>query len=117
MRAHKSLFAVLALTAACGASDPQPTSPAVSETRQETRSSSGASATAEGEHMCDMHKSPAMAEVSILMEGQRYEEAAEKLAAISAAEPDNAKAVQLQGYALHAAGKLDEALVLHRRAA
>lgn len=117
MRVHRNFLVVLMTAAACGASDPQPTSPAVSEARQETRSSTDAHDKAEAKHACDHAKDPAMAEVHILMEGQRYEEAAEKLAAIAAAEPKNAKAVQLQGYALHAAGKLDEALVLHQRAA
>ncbi|HUS65409.1 MAG TPA: hypothetical protein VMZ28_12740 [Kofleriaceae bacterium] len=116
MRVHRNLLVILITAAACGASDPQPTSPAVSEARQETRSSTGATA-ADGEHTCDMHGDPAMAEASILLEGQRYDEAAEKLAAIAAARPDSARAVQLQGYALHAAGRLDEALVVHQRAA
>jgi tetratricopeptide (TPR) repeat protein len=120
MRVHRNFLVVLMTTAACGASDPQPTSPAVSEARQETRSSTeaGAGDKAKGDHaMCDHGKDPAMAEASILLQGQRYDEAAEKLAAIAAAEPTTAKAVQLHGYALHAAGRLDEALVVHQRAA
>lgn len=117
MRVHRNFLVILMTAAACGASDPRPTSPAVSEARQETRSSTGATAAADGEHSCAMHGDPAMAEASILLEGQRYDEAAEKLAAIAAARPDSAKAVQLQGYALHAAGRLDEALVVHQRAA
>ena len=118
MRANRNFLVILMTAAACGASDPQPTSPAVSEARQETRGSTEATAKADEDHaMCDHGVDPAMAEASILLEGKRYDEAAEKLAAIAAARPDHAKAVQLHGYALHAAGRLDEALVVHMRAA
>ena len=117
MRVNRNVLVVLMTAAACGASDPQPTSPAVSEARQETRSSATAQGSSDDHAMCDHGKDPAMAEASILLQGKRYDEAAEKLAAIAAAQPDNARAVQLHGYALHAAGRLDEALVVHERAA
>ncbi len=117
MRVHRNFLVVLMTAVACGASGPQPTTPAVSEARQETRSSTGVEKAKDEHAMCDHGKDPAMAEASILLEGQRYDEAAEKLAAIAAVEPQNAKAIQLHGYALHAAGRLDEALIVHQRAA
>jgi tetratricopeptide (TPR) repeat protein len=52
-----------------------------------------------------------------LVSRRRYDAAIEMLAAITAADPQHARAFMLYGYALHAAGRLDDALIVHRAAA
>lgn len=52
-----------------------------------------------------------------LLDEKSWSEAAAVYADVTAAEPDNAHAWLLYGYALHADGRLDEALAIHERAA
>jgi tetratricopeptide (TPR) repeat protein len=110
-------FALAVAAAACGGKANQSSSePSVAEARQETR---GTAEKVEhtGECARERAKNPEMAEAGDLLGQEKYGEAAAKYEAIAAAQPENAKAVLMQGYALHAAGRLDEALVVHERAA
>ena len=110
-------FTLAVAAAACGGKSNQSSSqPSVAEARQETR---GTAEKVEHTGMCaqERAKDPAMAEAKDLLGEEKYGEAAAKFEAIAAANPENAKAVLMQGYALHAAGRLDEALVVHERAA
>lgn len=110
-------FALAVTAAACGGKSNDSTSaPTVAESRQETR---GTAEKVEhtGECAAMRAKDPAMAEAGDLLHAEKYGEAADKFAAIAAANPENAKAAMMHGYALHAAGRLDEALVAHERAA
>lgn len=58
-----------------------------------------------------------MGEAAALLEQGKYDAAAERFATLTAEQPDNPKAFLMHGYALHAAGRLDEALLAHERAA
>jgi Flp pilus assembly protein TadD len=115
-----SMVASLALAvaaAACGgkATD-SAAQPSVAESRQETR---GTAEKVEhtGECARERAKDPAMAQAKDLLHEEKYGEAAARFAAIADSHPDNPKARLMQGYALHAAGRLDEALAVHMRAA
>ena len=123
MMNRTSMFASLALVvaAACGSAQDSTSQPSsVAESRQQTRSSGVTAQKAEhhGE-MCaqERAKDPAMAEAKDLLGEKKYDAAAAKFEAIAAANPENAKAALMHGYALHAAGRLDEALAAHERAA
>ena len=110
-------FALAVTAAACGGQASQSAAqPSVAESRQETR---GTAEKVEHTGMCaqERAKDPAMAEAKDLLGEEKYGEAAARFEAIAAANPENAKAVLMQGYALHAAGRLDEALAVHMRAA
>lgn len=109
----------LAMAAACGGkANDGATAPAVAETQQETRSSGQPAASAEHEGMCEEKAmSPEWAEGKELLKAEKYGEAAARFEAIAAANPKDGHAVMMQGYALHAAGRLDEALAVHQRAA
>lgn len=124
MMNRTSMFASLALVvaAACGSAQDSTSQPSsVAESRQETRSSGATAAQKTEQHseMClkERAKDPAMAEAKDLLGEKKYGEAAAKFEAIAAAHPENAKAALMHGYALHAAGRLDEALAAHERAA
>ena len=109
-------FALALAAAACGGQTSSSPQPSVAESRQETR---GTAEKVDHSGMCaqERAKDPAMAEAKDLLHAQKYGEAADKFAAIASANPENAKAALMHGYALHAAGRLDEALVAHERAA
>ncbi len=110
-------FALAVAAAACGGKANQSSSqPSVAEARQETH---GTAEKVEhtGECARERAKDPAMAEAKDLLGEEKYGEAAARFEAIAAAHPENGKAVLMQGYALHAAGRLDEALAVHERAA
>lgn len=110
-------FTLAVAAAACGGQSSQSSPPtSVAESRQETR---GTAEEVEhtGECAAWRAKEPAMAEAGDLLGAEKYAEAAAKYEAIAAADPENAKAALMHGYALHAAGRLDEALVAHERAA
>jgi tetratricopeptide (TPR) repeat protein len=109
-------FALALAAAACGGQTSSGPQPSVAESRQETR---GTAEKVEhtGECAAMRAKDPAMAEAGDLLHAEKYSDAAEKYGAIAAANPENAKAALMHGYALHAAGRLDEALVAHERAA
>ncbi len=110
-------FALVVTAGACGGKANQSSSqPSVAEARQETH---GTAEKVEhtGECARERAKDPAMAEAKDLLGEEKYGEAAAKFEAIAAAHPENGKAVLLEGYALHAAGRLDEALAVHERAA
>lgn len=102
--------------AACGGQSSSGPQPSVAESRQETR---GTAEKVEhtGECARERAKDPAMAEAKDLLHAEKYGEAAARFEAIAAANPENAKAALMHGYALHAAGRLDEALAAHERAA
>lgn len=112
-------LALALVAAACGGkANDAATSPSVAETQQETRSSGQPQARSEHEGMCeDKAMSPEWAEGKELLKAEKYGEAAAKFEAIAAANPKDGHAVMMQGYALHAAGRLDEALAVHERAA
>lgn len=102
--------------AACGSNTKASSQPSVAESRQETR---GTAEKVDHTGMCaqERAKDPAMAEAKDLLHQEKFGEAAAKFEAIAAANPENAKAALMHGYALHAAGRLDEALAAHERAA
>ena len=114
-----SLALAMAAAACGGKASDSATAPSVAETQQETRSSGQPAAKSEHEGMCEDEKamSPEWAEGKELLKAEKYGEAAAKFEAIAAANPKDGHAVMLQGYALHAAGRLDEALAVHERAA
>jgi Flp pilus assembly protein TadD len=120
MMNRNGLFASLALVfaAACGGAAQDTSSDrSVAVARQETQSS-GAQKSEKSEGMCEHHKmDPAMADAKAAIEKKDWDGAIAKLSAITESQPDNAKAAMLHGYALHAAGRLDEALVMHQKAA
>jgi Flp pilus assembly protein TadD len=111
-----SVALAMAMAACGGKATDSPAQPSVAEARQETR---GTAEKVEhtGECARERAKDPAMAEAKDLLGEEKYGEAAARFEAIAAAHPENAKAVLLQGYSLHAAGRLDEALAVHMRAA
>lgn len=104
------------VAAACGGQTSSGPEPSVAESRQETR---GTAEKVEhtGECARERAKDPAMAEAKDLLHAEKYGEAAARFEAIAAANPENGKAAMMHGYALHAAGRLDEALVVHERVA
>jgi tetratricopeptide (TPR) repeat protein len=60
---------------------------------------------------------PTVPEAQQLQRAERWEDAATAWAAIFEREPENGQAVFNLGYCLHASGRLEEALEMHRRAA
>lgn len=60
---------------------------------------------------------PTVQDAQRLQRAERWEEAAAAWGAIAGREPENGQAVFNLGYCLHAAGRLDEALEVHLRAA
>jgi Flp pilus assembly protein TadD len=118
MNVVTSLALAMAAAACGGKASDSATAPSVAETQQETRSSGQSAAKGEHDGMCeDKAMSPEWAEGKQLLEAKNYGEAAAKFEAIAAANPKDGHAVMMQGYALHAAGRLDEALAVHERAA
>ncbi len=113
-----SLALAMAAAACGGSAGDATTTPSVAETQQETRSSGQPVARGEHDGNCEEKAmSPEWAEAKDLLKAEKYGEAAAKFEAIAAANPKDGHPVMLQGYALHAAGRLDEALALHERAA
>jgi Flp pilus assembly protein TadD len=114
------LALAMAAAAGCGGSGRQSAAqPSVAEARQETRSSGATAAADDSTHegTCDQAMSPGWAEGKALLKEEKYGEAAARFEALAAADPKDGHAVLMQGYALHAAGRLDEALPVHQRAA
>lgn len=58
-----------------------------------------------------------MARAQTLLQQKRYDEAASAFRGVTDADPGNAQAWAMLGYSLHAAGKLEEALAIHEKAA
>jgi Flp pilus assembly protein TadD len=143
MRATRNLIiAVTAITAAgCGNSGKQggteKSGARVVEAQQETQASGdtvaastgsiqvtpapvAASGKAKGEasgEECKHEVDPAWASAKSLLEAKKYAEAAVELEKITAANPDKGGGWQMLGYALHASGDLDRAMVAHKKAA
>lgn len=109
-------FGLAVAAAACGGNTKAGSQPTVAESRQETR---GTAEKVDHTGMCaqERAKDPAMAEAKDLLHQEKFGEAAARFEALAAANPENAKAALMHGYALHAAGRLDEALAAHERAA
>jgi len=113
-----SLALAMAAAACGGKANDATTAPSVAETQQETRSSGQPAARDEHDGACEEKAmSPEWAEGKELLEAKKYGDAAARFEAIAAANPKDGHAVMMQGYALHAAGRLDEALAVHERAA
>jgi Flp pilus assembly protein TadD len=120
MATMTKMIAALMVVAGCGGSAPQGQQ-AGGETvvvAHETRSSGSAAATDKDEHTCEhKHKDPALHQAGMLLEQKKFAEAVAELEAVTGKQPDNGKAWHLYGFALHAAGQLDQALVIHEKAA
>ena len=60
---------------------------------------------------------PTMEEAEELLQEQAWAEAAEAFAEIVEADPENGRAWHLRGYSVHADGRIEEALKIHRKTA
>ncbi len=128
-RTFIAVAALATLGFGCGGSDKAPAAETTARTEMQPPvevASSAEKAPTERAHGDEHHGEKMKKEIDpstpigqgqLMLEEGKLEEAAAQFKSITEAEPDNAKAWQLYGYALHAAGKLDEALPVHQKAA
>ena len=113
----KLMAAVAAVVAAgCAGGAPKQQTGTPVSVAHETRSSGAQTAAAE--HTCEHDKvAPEIKQAKGLLEQKKFGDAAALLGQAVSDDPDNGHAWQLYGFALHAEGKLDEALAVHQKAA